>query len=282
MPHSLRFRLVNVFCPQGGNKLLGNQLCVFEDGTGLTGDEMQALALQFNLSETTFLFPPTDTVRASKRVRIFTPGTELPFAGHPTLGSSFVVHSMHGSCFTLEMDAGFIPVETTGGDVWKLTANQAVFRAEPNLTGIAAMVHLSDSDFVSEDIPATHVNAGIEQLMVQVASVESLMRANCTRDSMAALNNCQGVLLFVLDKVNHSITSRFFFRDSAAAFEDPGTGSACANLGRLLQREGLRGDFTLEQGHVLKRLCKIGIAVGDENVQVSGRVVQVGSGVIEI
>jgi len=77
----LAYRLVNVFT-QGGGRLTGNPLAVFEDARGLSDGEMQALALQFNLSETTFLFPDDE---AHARVRIFTPTYEMPFAGHPTL-----------------------------------------------------------------------------------------------------------------------------------------------------------------------------------------------------
>jgi trans-2,3-dihydro-3-hydroxyanthranilate isomerase len=83
MPRLLPFRILNVFTPDQGPILQGNPLCVFENGDGLTGQEMQALALQFNLSETTFLIP--GKADEPVRVRIFTPTTELPFAGHPTV-----------------------------------------------------------------------------------------------------------------------------------------------------------------------------------------------------
>ncbi|KAJ3410189.1 hypothetical protein HDU80_000011 [Chytriomyces hyalinus] len=288
MTRSLPFRLVNVFCgspssegeTEKPNKLQGNALCVFEDGTGLSDSEMQALALQFNLSETTFLLPQTRK-DADKRVRIFTPGTELPFAGHPTLGSAFVVNTMHGSCRGLEMGAGLIPVEHASaasgstaehGQVWTLSANAAAFRVEYNVSAIAAMVGLSESDIVIGEAHSggcTFVNAGIEQLMVQVKSVEILMRASCTSIAAMRALACEGVLLYVKESLDmkQTVTSRFFFCDTAAVFEDPGTGSACANLGRLLQRDGERGEFELEQGHVLKRLCKIRISVGDEFVR---------------
>ena len=81
------FRIVNVFAE---SPLAGNPLAVFEDARGLSDDTMQALALQFNLSETTFVLP-SDV--ATRRVRIFTPTFEMPFAGHPTLGTAHVVRS---------------------------------------------------------------------------------------------------------------------------------------------------------------------------------------------
>src|SRR6202171_218645 len=101
-----RYRLVNVFAE---TKLAGNPLCGFEDGQGLDDATMQALALQFNLSETTFILPAAS---ATARVRIFTPTFEMPFAGHPTLGSAHVVRALttSGDAVTLEMRAGIIPV----------------------------------------------------------------------------------------------------------------------------------------------------------------------------
>ncbi len=84
------FRIVNVFAEE---RLAGNPLAVFDDARGLDAATMQALALQFNLSETTFILPST---KASARVRIFTPTFEMPFAGHPTLGTAHVVRALRG------------------------------------------------------------------------------------------------------------------------------------------------------------------------------------------
>src|SRR5438876_8889775 len=99
------YRIVNVFAEA---PLEGNPLAVFEDGRGLDDATMQALALQFNLSETTFILPST---RATARVRIFAPTFEMPFAGHPTLGTAHVVRALKGGdAVTLEMRAGVIPV----------------------------------------------------------------------------------------------------------------------------------------------------------------------------
>ena len=104
------FRIVNVFAEEA---LAGNPLAVFEDARGMDERTMQALALQFNLSETTFVLPSD---RATAHVRIFTPTFEMPFAGHPTLGTAHVVRSMRGSGDTvmLEMRVGTIPVYEKG------------------------------------------------------------------------------------------------------------------------------------------------------------------------
>ena len=114
------FRLINVFAESA---LAGNALCVFEDARGLSGEAMQALARQFNLSETTFLLPSQS---ADARVRIFSPAAEFPFAGHPTLGSAAVVRQLRslGRELTLEMPAGIIPVQC-GSDHYTLQAGAA-------------------------------------------------------------------------------------------------------------------------------------------------------------
>src|SRR6202165_15751 len=101
------YRILNVFARQG--RLTGNPLCVFEDGRGIDDATQQALARQFNLSETTFILP---SEKATARVRIFTPSYEMPFAGHPTLGTAHVCRALGlgGDRLTLEMAAGVIPV----------------------------------------------------------------------------------------------------------------------------------------------------------------------------
>src|SRR3982751_3600820 len=115
--NSYAYRIVNVFAEA---PLEGNPLCVFEDGRGFDDATMQALALQFNLSETTFILP---SERATARVRIFTPTFEMPFAGHPTLGPPHVGRALAnaGESVTLEMTAGVIPVEARG-HTWMLQA----------------------------------------------------------------------------------------------------------------------------------------------------------------
>src|SRR5260221_6048082 len=115
---SYGYRILNVFAREG--RLTGNPLCVFEDGRGLDDATQQALARQFNLSETTFILP---SAQATARVRIFTPSYEMPFAGHPTLGTAHVVRALKGAgdAVALEMKAGVIPVNARG-DRWTLQA----------------------------------------------------------------------------------------------------------------------------------------------------------------
>src|SRR4029078_9661229 len=116
----LTCRILNVFT-DGDNPFSGNPLCVFEDASGLSDKSMQDLARQLNLSETTFITSRDADVTAN--VRIFTPNYEIPFAGHPTLGTAYVVRELLGTgdAVVLRMPAGDIPVQVAG-DVWTLEA----------------------------------------------------------------------------------------------------------------------------------------------------------------
>ena len=136
------YRIVNVFAEE---RLAGNPLAVFEDARGMDDATMQALALQFNLSETSFLLPSEN---ATCGVRIFTPANEMAFAGHPTLGSAFVARALKncGDALSLELRAGIIPV-TAAGDVFTLQANVPKTRpARLTAENLANMLGLAQAD----------------------------------------------------------------------------------------------------------------------------------------
>src|ERR1700688_501313 len=138
------FRIVNVFTQNRG-ALTGNPLCVFEDGAGFDTDVMQALARQFNLSETTFILP---SARADARVRIFTPSYEMPFAGHPTLGTAQVCRALNPGkhALVLEMQPGVIPGRAVGSR-WTLTALGATRRElDVSREALAAALGLQVND----------------------------------------------------------------------------------------------------------------------------------------
>src|ERR1700689_4643112 len=130
-----RFRIVNVFTERQG-KLTGNPLCVFAQGAEFDGGTMQALARQFNLSETTFILPSS---RAAAKARIFTPNYEMPFAGQPTFANAHLCRSMTlgGDALRLEMGAGVIPVEAHQ-DCWSLTAPKSTWRELPTSRAVLA------------------------------------------------------------------------------------------------------------------------------------------------
>jgi PhzF family phenazine biosynthesis protein len=287
-----RFRIVNVFAEA---PLAGNPLCVFEDGRGLDDATMQALALQFNLSETTFLLPSEN---ATARVRIFTPAFEMPFARHPTLGSAHVARALLGAGdqVTLEMRAGVIPVRASG-DVWTLTANPprhapvASSRAE-----LAAMLGLAEGDVAPDpDAPPLWVDTGSLQLVIPLASPAAVRRAAPRADLLFAHgNNGQRAMAFVFapdpglpgtPDGAQAVVARFFFPKHGAVAEDPGTGSACANLGGWLLATGasLPQRLAIAQGDAVARPCRIGLEVAaDRRIMVSGRVIELGRGSVSL
>ncbi|MBA3539638.1 MAG: PhzF family phenazine biosynthesis protein, partial [Deltaproteobacteria bacterium] len=153
------FRILNVFTV-GNDRFSGNPLCVFEDARGMTTDDMQQLARQMNLSETTFVLP---SERADAHVRIFTPGFEMPFAGHPTLGTAAVVAAGR-SRVVLEMIAGLVPVTADGMTFTLRAAKAPVMRAvEATRAELARMVRLP-ADAVSAE--PLWVDTGVEQLVI--------------------------------------------------------------------------------------------------------------------
>jgi PhzF family phenazine biosynthesis protein len=274
------FRLVNVFA---GHTLGGNPLCVFEDGRDLDAATMQALALQFNLSETTFLLP---SANATARVRIFTPAFEMPFAGHPTLGSAHVLRALRraagtpGDSVTLEMTAGIVPV-SANDDVWTLEARPPRHRAPAaSRESLTAMLGLATADLA--DAPPLWVDAGSEQLVIPLASFAAVERARPDAHAMhAACGDGSRAMAYVFARDGERVRCRFFFPKHGAVIEDPGTGSACANLGGWLLATGapLPVRLALEQGDQVGRPCRLGLEVSAEGrIRVSGRVIEVARG----
>jgi PhzF family phenazine biosynthesis protein len=281
------YRIVNVFAE---SPLAGNPLCVFEDARGLDDPTMQALALQFNLSETTFVLPSS---RATARVRIFTPTFEMPFAGHPTLGTAHVVRAISGSgdAVTLEMRAGIIPVDAAG-DVWTLAANEPRHRkVEVTRERLAAMLGLRVDDVAPDaSKPPLWVDTGSEQLIVPLASADAVARTkpDAQRLLVDGSNGARAMAYVFAPAGEGSPTpyvSRFFFSKYGAVVEDPGTGSACANLGGWLLATGaaLPQRLSIAQGEAVGRACRLGLEVtSDREIRVSGRVIELGSGAISL
>ncbi len=280
---TLRYRIVNVFAE---SPLAGNPLCVFEDGGALDDATMQALALQFNLSETTFILPPT-AKGATARVRIFTPAFEMPFAGHPTLGTAHVVRELMktGDDVKLEMKAGVIPVSARG-DEWTLQANAPQSHAPDVSRGqFAQMLGIAESDVLDG---ALWVDTGSEQLIMPLASADAVGRCRPNAELLAryAVGNKRAGLAYVWARVHEAtVRARFFFTKHGGLVEDPGTGSACANLGGWFVAHQARLPLSLQvlQGDEVGRPCRLGLRVdSDRRIFVTGRVIALGRGEISL
>lgn len=291
------YRLLNVFT-RGAEALSGNPLCVFENGAAFDDRTMQALARQFNLSETTFILPSN---RASARVRIFTPSYEMPFAGHPTLGTAHVCRALGlgGNELTLEMKAGVIPV-TAEVDRWTLQANAPRWRevTEPR-EAVAAMLGLEAGDIGERPL---WVSTGREQLIIPLTSEDAVRRARPQPEPLYRFTSEDGASMayvFAPRKTTDSasssssggavgrelLLSRFFFPQGPAVLEDPATGSATANLGGWYIAVGRERPCRIEiaQGEQTGRPSVLYLDVdAHQRVRVSGTVIELGRGVVTL
>jgi PhzF family phenazine biosynthesis protein len=278
----LRYRILNVFTTNGA-RLSGNPLCVFEDGSQLDPTVMQTLARQMNLSESTFILP---SKRAAALVRIFTPAYEMPFAGHPTLGTAHVCRALGlgGNQLGLEMRAGIIPV-TSNGDHWTLRAAPATTRlVEVHPQEIARLLGLEPADIGFQPL---WVKAGREQLIIPLTSEAAVRRARPLPEMFEKLRSADGAgQAYVFASTGAKrIISRFFFPDNGAILEDPATGSACANLGSWFIAMGRRPPlgFEISQGEIVGRPSLLQLEVNTDNeVFVGGEVIELGSGILNL
>jgi trans-2,3-dihydro-3-hydroxyanthranilate isomerase len=278
------FRIVNVFC-QAQESFTGNPLCVFEDGRGLSTLTMQALARQFNLSETTFILPASH-LRANARVRIFTPDYEMAFAGHPTLGSAQVCRALNlgGDSLMLEMQAGLIPVSAQG-DRWTLTALSSTWR-ELNVSRdeLAGALGVETADIADRPL---WVKAGKEQLVVPLRSVDAVRRVVLAPERWQHIRSEDGqsmAYVFAMDGPTRAV-ARFFFSQGQAMLEDPATGSATANFGAwcLAMRSPLPIEVKISQGERVNRPSTLFLNVSPERqIYVSGEVLEVARGTVTL
>jgi PhzF family phenazine biosynthesis protein len=287
-----RFRLLNVFTRERA-ALSGNPLCVFESGASLDTATMQALALQFNLSETTFILPPSSAA-ATARVRIFTPRYEMPFAGHPTLGTAQVCRALGlaGDEVRLEMPAGIVTVGADG-DRWTLTAPAASVRefAAPRSL-LAASLGLEETDIGPRPL---WVNAGTEQLIVPLTSPAAVQRAAPRPEAFLALgqdanaapaSDSGATQVALFSPVSTArIAARFFFQQAQLVLEDPATGSAAANLGGWMLATGraLPWEAEIFQGEFTGRPSTLHLRVmADRRISVGGDVMEIGAGCLRL
>jgi trans-2,3-dihydro-3-hydroxyanthranilate isomerase len=302
-----RFVQVDVFTDE---PFCGNPLAVILDGQGLTGEQMQAIAREMNLSETTFVLPPT-AADADVRVRIFTPRLELPFAGHPVVGTSYVLVSEgilprrgEQSGLRLELGIGIIPVDIAwlGGSVSRVTMTQQPPRFLTVLplddVGLLARgLGLDVREIQATGLPAQLVSTGLPQLMVPVHSLQALQRVKLELTLLQGL--CERYETHTVYAFSRETLAPWadvhtrLFAPLAGVLEDPATGSASGALGAyLVHHHVLGGDSEVihlenEQGHELGRPSRIFIDVdrrGAEiwRVRVGGQVVKVMDGAIYI
>ncbi|GAB3871401.1 PhzF family phenazine biosynthesis protein [Terrabacter terrigena] len=289
----LPFRIVNVFGIEG-NPFSGNALGVFEEASGLDDAEMQAWARQFNLSEVTFVDDDPTTAAAGPptraAVRIFTATYEMPFAGHPTLGTAEVVADRAAARagvpvdeVLLTMPAGEIPVRRTS-DGWQLRANPPQHReASAVPQQVAAALGVPVGALV--DGATQWVSCGAESLVVQVDDLEALRAAApdpaLMLEHLAMPERPPHVYLWAWTGAD-TVEARMFAAAGTTLEEDPATGSACSNLGGWFVAQGRTGfEVVVSQGAQTGRPSRLVLTVDpDATIRVAGRVAGVGSGTV--
>ncbi|HEX3559270.1 MAG TPA: PhzF family phenazine biosynthesis protein [Pyrinomonadaceae bacterium] len=299
----LHYHLVDVFTDRAFG---GNPLAVCTNGRGLTTETMQAIAKEFNLSETTFVLPPDDP-RHDWRVRIFTPGSELPMAGHPTVGTSFVLAREHmirrdsdETNIVLEEGVGPVPVrvEFKDGEPVFAEMTQPLPRFGPRLEdsrAVAEMLSLDARD-IDAELPLEIVSCGVPFLYVPLRSLDAARRARPRADlfERAAGDGVPSeVFVFTreVEREGSTVHSRMF-APGIGITEDPATGAASGPLGCYLVRYGVvacdtSAEIVSEQGIEMGRPSFIRIRIersGEDitAVRVGGQCHFMGEGFIEI
>lgn len=298
---SHRFLHLDVFTT---SPLTGNQLAVFPEAAAIDPAVMQAIAREMNFSETTFVLPP-ESAGTLARVRIFTPGGELPMAGHPTIGTTFAL-ALEGRiaagtpAVTLGLGVGPTPVAVEWGGVLPRFAWMTQGRPEfgPVLgpaDGLATALGIAPADLAA--LPAQVVSCGVPFVMIPLASRETVDRAELDRArwrqvcASAGLQE-QKAFVFAVEPGTAplEVYSRMFAPVLGVA-EDPGTGSASGPLGAYLVEHGVsRGEphaFVSRQGVKMQRPCEIHIRIGGgagaiARVEVGGAAVLVADGTLRL
>ena len=302
MPRSYRYLQFDVFT----DRLFGgNQLAVFLDGRGLATDTMQDVAREMNFSETTFIMP-AETAGTDVRMRIFTPGAELPTAGHPTVGSTFAlaragVIAAGREQFVFGLDIGPVPVtlvwrQTDLSFVW-ITQRTPTF-GEPigNPSGAAAALGLSEAAVAGTGLPVQVVSCGLPFLFVPLTTRRAVDSAEVDRRALTAFfegagTDAQGVFVFSQERGGDKATvySRMFAPDFGIA-EDPATGIASGPLGCYLVRHKVAAPEKAAtmlslQGVKMGRPSHVHISIGATkneitSVRVGGEAVVAGEGTL--
>jgi trans-2,3-dihydro-3-hydroxyanthranilate isomerase len=276
--------------------LEGNQLAVFTDGRGLSDAEMQAIAKETNLSETTFILPGDAATERERgiRVRIFTVNEELPFAGHPTLGTAMVLHNMvlhklgGGTAeeIALDLNVGRIPVRFSTRDglpFGVMTQREPEFGQKHDREAVARAAGLSVEE-IADDVPIQTVSTGNAFAMVPVKSLAVLQKM---APGWAALNgylsktDAKFFYFVSREAINPEarLQARMFFYNG----EDPATGSAAGPCAAWAVQYGVvrpEEQALLEQGVEMKRRSRIYLSAGKDgdkvvNVCVGGHAVEV-------
>ena len=295
----LRFIQLDVF---SSVPLEGNPLAVFPDGRGLSDDEMQAIAREMNLSETTFVLPREASVDKERgvRVRIFTVQEELPFAGHPTLGTAFALRgNSKANEIRLDLNVGTIPVRFEqnsrvskkqgdlghpgDGAFGEMTQTEPVFGSIHDRKKVADTSGIPLDDIESA-LPIQTVSTGVPFTVLPIRDLEAMRQLNINHARAAEyLSATGGKFFFCVTRETVDPTARLHARMLFYNGEDPATGSASGCAAAWMVKHGVAQPderVMIEQGIEMKRPSRIFVRASRRNDKVVN--VRVGGNVVEV
>ena len=295
-----KFYQVNVFTE---TQFGGNPLAVFPDAVGLSAEEMQQIAFELNLSETTFVFPP-EAENAQHHVRIFTPKCELPFAGHPTIGTHYVLHKvgripLNGEKTRVfqEIGVGVLPVDlyaNSNGELDTIAMTQAKPEFGEKVEDIELLAKSlgSSPDAIATEIFTPQVvSTGLPFLIIPIHDLSTLESCTLDPESMLEIclrHNCKEAHAFSLETLDEDRTAHARFFSGHLLFEDPATGSAAGALSAYLGLHHFnesaeiipltieQGDFIRRPGRIMGKIEKSGRDI--QRIEIAGRCRDVFSG----
>jgi trans-2,3-dihydro-3-hydroxyanthranilate isomerase len=292
-PSSRRYRVVDVFTTRA---LEGNPLAVFPEASGIDDATLQKIARELNLAETAFVIPSSRPDCAAG-VRIFTPSREMPFAGHPTIGTSFVlleegVVPRTAGRFLLEERIGPVAIHFDSGErplLW-LRTPPITFGPTVDPAVCARMLGLDRADLLAADPQV--VDAGNSTLLIALTDRNAVDRAWIDRRDLEALERQDqpAVCVFVFAPTEEGAYSRMFAPLHGVP-EDPATGSSTGPLAAFMIRHGLvprgsTGRFISEQGVRMGRRSLLHVRIhgerGEDGIDVGGFVTPIASGIMEL
>ncbi|ADU71119.1 PhzF family phenazine biosynthesis protein [Pantoea sp. At-9b] len=278
------FKQVDVFT---SSAFRGNPLAVIMDAQGLSDAQLAAIARWTNLSETTFVLPPT-AAAADYRVRIFTPGGELPFAGHPTLGTA---HALLEAGWPLKTPGKIVQECGVGLVDVRISADGALAFAAP----AASLTPFSDaligsainSDALDDTQSPTVVDMGIRWLLLPMTSAAAVREIQANASDLLRLQKhakVNGIAPFgpLPQGESEQYELRALFIENGTLVEDPVTGSANACLARYFAAQGHSTDYHARQGSVIQRDGRIQVSFTAESIWIGGQTVTVIDGTIEV
>ncbi len=289
----LTFYIMDVFAEE---KYAGNQLAVVADAGGLSDEQMQKIAKEMNYSETTFILSE-EQQNGGYDVRIFTPEIEVPFAGHPTLGTAYVIQqeivSKPVETIKLNLKVGQIPVTFNydgqqPGILW-MKQIEPTFGDAVEPGPISEVLGIDKSE-IDERFPIQEVSTGIFFIIVPLKTLDAVKRARVARDKYFKLVEglqAKAILIFCPETYNHdNVLNARMFCDYYGIVEDPATGSANGCLAAYLVKhryfKSVQIDIRVEQGYEMGRPSLLYIRAQDKDgkidVSVGGKVVMVAKG----